>query len=201
MRFWTILASVAAHAAVISAVWMARQPVSVVDPLPSEEPLQFVLVEESCVSADKAPLPEKECEEEKTETDPIPAMPEPAPAETRQFEKDDPPLAANAIDESSVPAVEERAKVVSAPQALNRIVPRYPRSARSRRREGWVTVEFVVTPQGKVDRAEVVSSSGYRDLDAAALDSVRKAVFSPACEDDVPVASTLRLSFEFRLRN
>lgn len=92
------------------------------------------------------------------------------------------------------------ARLVAAPVALNRIQPHYPKSARRRNREGCVTVEFAVAADGKVESAAVVASSGYAELDASALDSVRKAQFAPATEDGEPVAATLRLTLEFRLK-
>ena len=97
-------------------------------------------------------------------------------------------------------AQEERARVVSAPIALNRIVPVYPRSARRKGHEGSVMVEISVAEDGRIAQAEVVMSSGYAELDAAALGAVRTARFAPATEDGVSVRGELRLTFDFRLR-
>ena len=97
-------------------------------------------------------------------------------------------------------AAEERAAVVSDPIALNRIVPVYPRTARRKGHEGVVTVAISVAEDGVVAHAEVVSSSGYEELDAAALSAVRTARFAPATSDGVSVRGELRLTFDFRLR-
>lgn len=94
----------------------------------------------------------------------------------------------------------QQAKVVSAPMALNRIVPVYPRSARRRGREGVVTLEILVLGSGSVSKTEVVGSSGHSDLDAAAVSAVQTARFAPATEDGVQVEGRLRLTFEFRLK-
>ena len=94
----------------------------------------------------------------------------------------------------------QQAKVVSAPMALNRIVPVYPRSARRRGREGVVALEILVSGSGSVSKAYVVGSSGHSDLDAAALSAVNTARFAPATEDGVQVEGRLRLTFEFRLK-
>lgn len=106
--------------------------------------------------------------------------------------------ASDAVDASS--QEEERAKIVSAPVAFGRIVPRYPRSARRRGREGTVTVKAHVSASGEVTGAEVVAGSGHKDLDAAAVSAVRSARFSPATEDGVKVHGQIRLTFEFKLR-
>ena len=94
----------------------------------------------------------------------------------------------------------ERAKVVSDPCALNRIAPVYPRVARRKGHEGSVTVEVNVAEDGGIVRAEVVASSGFPELDAAAVSAVRTARFAPATEDGVRVRGLLRLTFDFRLR-
>jgi protein TonB len=103
-------------------------------------------------------------------------------------------------EEPAEVAQEERAKVVSDPIALNRIVPTYPRSARRKGHEGRVTVEIAVADDGAVADVEVVASSGYAELDAAALGAARSARFAPATVDGVSVSGRLRLTFDFRLR-
>ena len=97
-------------------------------------------------------------------------------------------------------AQEERATAVSDPIALNRIVPVYPRSARRKGHEGSTTVEIAVAEDGTASHAEVVTSSGYAELDAAAIGAVRTARFAPATEDGVSVSGRLRLTFDFRLK-
>ena len=104
------------------------------------------------------------------------------------------------VENREIDEEEERAKVVAAPIALNRIVPVYPRSARRRGHEGCVTVEISVAEDGNVVGAEVVASSGHDELDAAALAAVRTARFAPATEDGVSVRGELRLTFDFRLK-
>ena len=105
-----------------------------------------------------------------------------------------------AVENGEIDEEEERAKVVAAPIALNRIVPVYPRSARRRGHEGCVTVSISVAEDGKIVSAEVVASSGHDELDAAALAAVRTARFAPATENGVSVRGELRLTFDFRLK-
>jgi len=110
------------------------------------------------------------------------------------------PTAENSAATPAALAAEERAAVVSDPIALNRIVPVYPRSARRKGHEGVVTVAISVAENGVVAHAEVVSSSGYKELDEAALSAVRSARFVPATSDGVSVRGELRLTFDFRLK-
>ncbi len=81
---------------------------------------------------------------------------------------------------------------------LSEIKPRYPFGSRVRGEEGVVKVNVRVNPSGRCDVAEVVESSGFRALDKAALDAVRKARFvaeGGAAKEGGEVV----LTFRFRL--
>lgn len=103
-------------------------------------------------------------------------------------------------ENANIPAEVERAKVISAPKAIGRIEPVYPRSARRRGREGIVTIEAAVEETGQVADVAVVATSGHDDLDSAAIKAVRKAKFVPANDNGQSVAAKLRLTFNFRLK-
>lgn len=103
-------------------------------------------------------------------------------------------------ENANIPAEVERAKVISAPKAIGRIEPVYPRSARRRGREGIVTIEAAVEESGQVADVAVVATSGHDDLDSAAIKAVRKAKFVPANDNGQSVAAKLRLTFNFRLK-
>ena len=53
--------------------------------------------------------------------------------------------------------------------------PKYPASAKGV--EGWVRVEFVVTPEGRTERVRVLSSEPAGLFDAAAIDAMESARF------------------------
>ncbi|MDA0262272.1 MAG: energy transducer TonB [Proteobacteria bacterium] len=78
--------------------------------------------------------------------------------------------------------------------------PRYPRIARERGWQGRVILEVAIAHNGIVDRAEVGESSGYRVLDLAALQAVRRWRFAvmqplpPAQGTMVRVPITFKLS-------
>ncbi|CAG7856207.1 hypothetical protein MCAMS1_00609 [biofilm metagenome] len=62
---------------------------------------------------------------------------------------------------------------------IARVNPVYPARATSRHIEGWVKIEFTVTPSGTVSSPSVVSASPPGIFDSAALDAIRKWKFKP----------------------
>lgn len=120
-------------------------------------------------------------------------------AEPKEITEKSSPCKAS-CENANIPAEVERAKVISAPKAIGRIEPVYPRSARRRGREGIVTIEAAVEETGQVGDVAVVATSGHDDLDSAAIKAVRKAKFVPANDNGQSVAAKLRLIFNFRLK-
>lgn len=92
-----------------------------------------------------------------------------------------------------------QARVDAPPRPWRSIRPDYPKSARLRGEQGNVLLEFRVDVKGVVESVSVVMSSGFPELDAAALRAVRQARFRPAESAGRPVASTARLTLSFRL--
>ena len=176
-------------------------------------PIVFELVEETSLQPQQESVPTPEI----TGTDPQEPDPE-NPPETPGTDPEDPPEtlgtdpeivgtdprgANEELKETSEIANKsddiERARVVSDPVALNRIVPVYPRSARRKGHEGVVTVEISVASDGAVSDVALVSSSGHRELDEAASSAARSAHFAPATDNGECVSGRLRLTFDFRL--
>jgi len=56
---------------------------------------------------------------------------------------------------------------------------KYPETARAKQIEGFVTVRFVITPQGDVLNIEIVKSSRQKSLDKAALKAIHAAAPFP----------------------
>ena len=92
-----------------------------------------------------------------------------------------------------------QARIDAQPSAVKPIRPAYPTGARQRSEEGDVVLELDINAQGRVTAASVFASSGYPDLDAAALRAARKARFVPAKSGRDAVAATVRITIEFRL--
>ena len=64
----------------------------------------------------------------------------------------------------------------------------YPESAQASGEQGTVLVQVYVRPDGKVGKYSVAQSSGFGDLDTAALESVLNWRFVPAMQDGDPVS-------------
>jgi protein TonB len=60
-------------------------------------------------------------------------------------------------------------------------------------------LELSITERGTVSSVNVVSSSGFADLDAAAARAAERARFSPAKSGRKAVPSTARITISFRL--
>lgn len=64
----------------------------------------------------------------------------------------------------------------------------YPQSAQVSGEQGTVLVQVYVSPNGRVAKYSVSQSSGFGDLDNAALESVLNWRFVPAMRDGDPVS-------------
>lgn len=97
-------------------------------------------------------------------------------------------------------AAPRQAKIDAPPRPKKAIRPEYPRLSRLRGEQGDVIVEIVVNERGTVDEVTVVASSGYSELDAAAVKAAKAAKFNPAKADGAAVRSTARLTLNFQLK-
>lgn len=82
---------------------------------------------------------------------------------------------------------------------LVRVDPDYPPRARQRGIEGYVDVEFTITPVGTVQDPVVIAANPSFVFDRAALRAVRKWKYDPKIENGVPVARPgvqVRIRFE-----
>ena len=93
-----------------------------------------------------------------------------------------------------------QARVDAPPQPKRNIRPDYPKGARQRGEQGDVVVEIRINAKGTVDDVAVAVSSGFPELDEAAVKAAKAAKFSPARSGHDAVASTARLKLSFKLR-
>lgn len=81
-------------------------------------------------------------------------------------------------------------------------VPPYPPIARRLGVEGTVTLRLTVATDGRVSAAEIVTSSGREDLDAAAHDWILAHWrYRPALKDGNPATAQLLASVVYSLKN
>lgn len=119
------------------------------------------------------------------------------PKEEPRKEPPRPPVAASA----PAPAVAPRqARVDAPPRPRKSIKPDYPKGARLRGEQGDVQLEIEVTASGAVGEVKVVSSSGYPELDEAAVKAVKAAHFTPAKRGRQSVESTAKITLTFKLK-
>ena len=209
MKPTALTASIMFHAAVVGAlVWRYTPDARPIEP----EPIYFEILEEA-LSDESAEAAERQAEAEPQELE------EETPEAQEAVEQEVQDAIEAQLQEETAPEPEapevvapqppeapqssadtEHAAVVSPPTALNRITPVYPRSARRKGREGRVTLDVRVSPEGKVVDATVVASSGFADLDHSALDAASSARFAPATQDDTPIEGCVRLTFDFKLK-
>ena len=93
-----------------------------------------------------------------------------------------------------------QARLDAPPRPKRNIKPDYPKGARQRGEQGDVVLEICVNAEGTVDAVSVATSSGFAELDEAAVRAAKAARFSPARSGRDPVASTARLKLQFKLR-
>lgn len=90
-------------------------------------------------------------------------------------------------------------KADSRPYTLDNPKPVYPTSARRRGMQGVVLLSVEVNIKGYVENIDILRSSGFRILDVAALNSVKKWKFIPAHQGSRVVASIVQVPIRFVL--
>jgi TonB family protein len=97
----------------------------------------------------------------------------------------------------AMPAPPRKASVTIPGEAIRRVQPDYPASARSARQAGTVSVEIVINENGDVISARAISGSDL--LKNAAARAARAWKFKPSMRDGKPVKSTSSITFNFKL--
>jgi periplasmic protein TonB len=79
------------------------------------------------------------------------------------------------------------------------VKPRYPESARRAGVQGVTTLRVRVLENGRVGEVVVDTSAGFRDLDFAAVEAVKKWLFEPARQGKDAVSVWVMLPVKFEL--
>lgn len=171
------------------------EPVPEEPPPEPERPPESEPPKELPPELDAPTLPEPQPERPPLETPKVePPKKEPPP-------KEEPPPRPPVSTSAPASAVAPRqARVDAPPSPRKSIKPDYPKGARQRGEQGDVTLELHVTASGTVDDVTVVASSGYPELDEAAVRAVKAARFTPARRGRQSVASMARITLTFRLK-
>ncbi len=173
----------------------SAEPPPLPPPLPLPEPLAVRHV--APPTAEPAKMPEQNLPAEDTEVAP---PPEPRTDGARTSVS-----AAEADTPGPVATVESgggaSGHIDAHPSLARPIRPSYPIGARRRGEEGTVILDVNVDADGRAERVTLVSSSGFPELDRAAVRAAEQARFKPATRDRQPFASAARLTLIFRLRD
>jgi periplasmic protein TonB len=97
------------------------------------------------------------------------------------------------------PKSPEKYVSITEPKYARRVQAVYPGEAQRRHQQGSVTVMIYINDSGVLDKVEIVKSSGYPLLDAAAVKAVKQSEFSAALVDAIQVGSRAEQTFTFEL--
>lgn len=193
------------HAGVLAAMVLSPAP-----PKPEiivQPTIQGVLV----AAPEEAPPPPPEPPpppppEPKLEPKPTPKPPPKAPSSERAVKAPEPPPPPP-VEQQPVEPVKE-AEPTPAPvlppnsdaSQLNNQYPAYPALSRRLGEEGTVTLEILVKANGMVGEVKLKNSSGYKRLDDAAINAIKRWKFVPASQAGVAIDYWYEIPFEFNLR-
>jgi periplasmic protein TonB len=89
--------------------------------------------------------------------------------------------------------------VTAGAQLTHRVEAQYPESALRNGVQGYVDVQFTITPEGTVTNATVVRSDPGDVFNKAALDAVRRWRYDPRVIDGRAVGSQSQVRVQFKL--
>ena len=98
---------------------------------------------------------------------------------------------------TALPGVTAPVKITSAKEIANSC--QYPPTANRNLEEGTTLLRLHLDATGTVSAAAVARSSGYDELDAAALKCVATVRFQPASQDGKPVAAVVRYGWTWKI--
>ncbi len=104
--------------------------------------------------------------------------------------------------EKSVPIASNHGALSEAkPHYLQNPAPIYPDFARERGWQGVVTLQVAVNENGLAGHVSVFQSSGFKLLDRAAVNAVRRWIFSPAHMGTLKLKSDVKIPIRFVLND
>jgi TonB family protein len=160
---------------------------------PNDEPLQVVMLADNHsepLNTPKLPTPVLTLPEMALPAEPLIDVAEPAPTAITVTAIQQ-PATADATPTAAAP------KLVSGVEYLHAPIVKFPPAARALKQHGTVIVRVLIDASGTPTDVQVQHSSGYRQLDDAALSAVLKALFKPKTENGSPVAVYALVPIEF----
>ncbi|HEX3890542.1 MAG TPA: energy transducer TonB [Verrucomicrobiae bacterium] len=159
-------------------------------PPPQPEPKPIVVPPPKPVvlppKPEEKPQPMPPPKPEMTIPEPKPEPPPPVPKPVAV-----PPLQPKPPTEEYVP--------VTQPTFVKQAEHIYPSEAARRHQQGVVVLMLYINGSGALDKIEIVKSSGYPLLDAAAIREMKLSKFEPAMDGAIPIRSRAQASVTYRL--
>lgn len=109
------------------------------------------------------------------------------------------PLATTNLIRDIQDLIFEAADVDEPPQPIVQLRPAYPPRAQIRKIEGRVTIEFIVTPEGRTSDIRVVESTPDEAFATSTVRAVQRWHFRPGHKEGKPVAVRVRQSVRFQM--
>jgi protein TonB len=104
------------------------------------------------------------------------------------------------------PKVEAPPSPAKVPSRTNAVVdfstcakPEYPRNSQRNEEQGTVTLQFLIGVDGGVKDAKIEKSSGFRELDKAALRGLSQCKFKPALVEGRPTETWSNVQYVWKL--
>ncbi|MEO0094554.1 MAG: TonB family protein [candidate division WOR-3 bacterium] len=96
------------------------------------------------------------------------------------------------------PTMPPKPSVITRPEPIKKVLPKYPDAARAIGATGKVVVEVIVGTDGKVKSATIFSSFGNPACEEAAIAAAKQWEFKPATKDGEPFEKSVRIPFDFK---
>ena len=75
----------------------------------------------------------------------------------------------------------------------------YPKASLMNEEQGTVTMSFLVSPDGTVIESKLEKTSGFKNLDKAALKSISACKFKPGTKDGAPAQTWAKVDYAWKL--
>ena len=75
----------------------------------------------------------------------------------------------------------------------------YPKASLMNEEQGTVTMSFLVSPDGSVLESKLDKTSGFKNLDKAALKSLSACKFKPGTKDGAPAQTWAKVDYAWKL--
>lgn len=75
----------------------------------------------------------------------------------------------------------------------------YPKASLMNEEQGTVTMSFLVGPDGSVVESKLEKTSGFKNLDKAAMKSIAACKFKPGTKDGAPAQTWAKVDYAWKL--